>query len=138
MDWLSATLVYSLGLLTAILSTVPALHAASHYLKNPLPSFIARVIASWTCLVVCALYGTVSSFLLRVVGYGGLGQWTTARSFKWTMFWTTGVWFDVQDPEGYLQRRPQVLVGNHQTCVSFLSRAWSPLPVQRPKVHLRA
>lgn len=117
MDYLGPALVYAGAFATGLLSALPALHAASKYLKDPLPSFIARFIASWTCLFVCALYGTIASAVLRLVGYGGLGQWTTARAFKWTMWCMTGVSFDVKDPTRSLQRRPAVLVGNHQTCV---------------------
>lgn len=56
----------------------------------------------------------VASVVLRLVGYGGLSQWTVARAFKWTMWWATGVTFVVEDEGGQLKRRPVVLVGNHQ------------------------
>lgn len=83
-------------------------------------TFVARLVASWFALFLCALYGTVASGLLRIVGYGGLGQWTTARAFKWTMWLFTGVTFDVRDPDRALETRPAVFIGNHQTELDVL------------------
>lgn len=83
----------------------------------PNSSFYYRTLLSFASLVVCAAYGTVASAILRIVGYGGLSQWTVARSFKWTMWLTTGVEFVIQDEE-HLRTRPAVFIGNHQTYVS--------------------
>lgn len=50
-----------------------------------------------------------------------MGQWTTARSFKWTMLLITGLWFTIDDPNDYLNTtRPAVFVGNHQTELDVL------------------
>ncbi|KAF2085441.1 putative 1-acylglycerol-3-phosphate acyltransferase [Saccharata proteae CBS 121410] len=83
-------------------------------------SFVARLITSWASLVVCACYGVVASAALRVVGYGGLSQWTVGRSFKWIMWLTTGVAFEVVEGEEYLSERPAVFIGNHQTELDVL------------------
>lgn len=94
---------------------IPALHLLAGVARMPILSFIARCIASYVALIICASYGVVASAVLRLVGYGGLGQWTVARSFKWTMWFLTGVWFEIEDKEGALNTRPAVFVGNHQT-----------------------
>lgn len=113
---MNAFLYYPLATAIFFAVTIPTLYLLSSVTGNPLPSFIGRVLASWLALFLCAVYGTFASATLNVVGYGGLGQWTTARSFKWTMLLFTGVWFEIEDPHDYLGKtRPAVLVGNHQT-----------------------
>lgn len=92
-----------------------------------LASFAAFFITSMYMMILCASYGVVASIALRLVGYGGLSQWTVARAFKWTMWLTTGVTFRVTESskqeggrrggEEALATRPAVFVGNHQTCV---------------------
>jgi lysophosphatidate acyltransferase len=123
--------------LLALPTSVLALHALSAMVLAPgssaarHASFFARLLASWMMLVVCACYGVAASVVLRVAGYGGLGQWTTARSFKWTMWLATGVAVDIVRGEQFLdpwyagedekgrrvmgERKARVLVGNHQT-----------------------
>lgn len=88
----------------------PAMSAAGFY---------ARIMLSMACLVACAIYGVFASIALRLVGYGGLSQWTVARSFKWTMRLTTGIQFVLQD-EQHLKTRPAVFIGNHQTSVRLV------------------
>ncbi|KAF2279818.1 1-acylglycerol-3-phosphate O-acyltransferase [Westerdykella ornata] len=126
MGWLLYTmaappaLAVLLRLLSAVLPRGPA----------RLASFAAFCVTSVVCMAVCASYGVVASIVLRLVGYGGLSQWTVARSFKWTMWWTTGVTFRVLEssrveggrrggPEA-LETRPAVFVGNHQTELDVL------------------
>lgn len=91
--------------------------------------FLARCIASWLALLLCASYGVVASIALRCIGRGGLSQWTVARAFKYVMWAVTGVTFDVVRGEEYLSeeydledaedkkagRKARVIVGNHQT-----------------------
>lgn len=89
---------------------------AGQLFDNHVLEYYARTLASFTALILCATYGTIASALLTLVGYGGLGQWTTARSFKWTMWAFTGVWFTIEDEKDWLNTtRPAVFVGNHQT-----------------------
>jgi lysophosphatidate acyltransferase len=84
----------------------------------PLPflAFYARLVASYLSLIACALYGVAASIFLRLIGYGRVSQWATARSFKWVMRYTTGMRFEIEE-EGkhWLHERPVVFVGNHQT-----------------------
>lgn len=89
-----------------------------------LVNFYAFSIAGFALLIVCALYGVVASVVLRIVGLGGLSQWTVARAFKWTMWLSTGVTFRVsgsmksiggKNGEDALNTRPVIFVGNHQT-----------------------
>ncbi|USW52047.1 Putative phospholipid/glycerol acyltransferase [Septoria linicola] len=106
---------------TLVTLLVHALNFAGRQFKLPVLEFYGRSIASFIALLICATYGTIASAILSVAGYGGLGQYTTARAFKWTMLLFTGVWFDVQDENDYLSKtRPAVLVGNHQTELDVL------------------
>lgn len=110
-----------------MLATVlPPTSAPSRY-----ASFFARLIYSWFTLLACAFYGVFASAALQVAGYGGLGQWTTGRAFKYAMWFGAGVRVEVVRGEQYLspwyagtdeqgnevigERRARVLVGNHQT-----------------------
>ena len=86
-------------------------------LSSQLIEYRGRALASFIALILCAAYGTIASAALNVAGYGGLGQWTTARSFKWTMWALTGVEFVINDKYGGLKVRPGVFIGNHQTYV---------------------
>ncbi|KAF1343974.1 hypothetical protein BDV97DRAFT_402929 [Delphinella strobiligena] len=104
----------------SILVSIPALHVLATITHAPIFSFAARTIASFTALVICACYGVAASIVLRLVGYGGLSQWTTARSFKWTMWALTGVEFSISDRYGGLKVRPGVFIGNHQTELDVL------------------
>jgi lysophosphatidate acyltransferase len=102
-------------------------------------SFWARILASVAALCACATYGCIASICVRVAGYGGLSQWITARSFKYSMWLVTGVWFDIinegqawafsgrgeggkEGTEGgqWLKTRPAVFMGNHQTELDVL------------------
>ncbi|KAF1951297.1 1-acylglycerol-3-phosphate O-acyltransferase [Byssothecium circinans] len=93
-------------------------------------SFAAFFLTSMLMLCLCASYGVVASVVLRIVGYGGLSQWTVARAFKWTMWLTTGVTFRITESgkieggrrggEEALATRPVVFVGNHQTELDVL------------------
>jgi lysophosphatidate acyltransferase len=90
-----------------------------------LTSFAAFFLTSMITMCMCALYGVFASVALRMVGYGGLSQWTVARAFKWSMWLFTGVTFRVMESgkmeggrrggEEALLTRPAVFVGNHQT-----------------------
>ncbi|KAF2646434.1 1-acylglycerol-3-phosphate O-acyltransferase [Massarina eburnea CBS 473.64] len=92
--------------------------------------FAAFCVTSMIMMCICASYGVVASIALRIVGYGGLGQWTVARAFKWTMWLSTGVTFRITESgkieggrrggEEALATRPVVLVGNHQTEMDVL------------------
>lgn len=83
--------------------------------------FLARLLASYATLLVCALYGVTVSVLLRLFNAQGLAQYLTARSFKYLMRYTTGVNFVVLDPNNYLSStRPAVIIGNHQTELDVL------------------
>ncbi|KAK8184983.1 acyltransferase [Phyllosticta capitalensis] len=115
----------STTLLAVILSPLlfHVLSAATSPVAPPVSrmlSFVARAIASFTSLIICAAYGVVASAVLRVVGYGGLSQYVVARAFKWTMWFSTGVTFKVVEGEEYLKTRPAVLIGNHQTELDVL------------------
>lgn len=88
--------------------------------KAPRATFIARCLAAYGSLLVCAVYGTIASIVLRLVGYSRVSQWATARSFKWVMRYTTGVRFDIVEGVEHLSTRPAVFIGNHQTELDVL------------------
>ena len=88
--------------------------------KVPRAAFVARCLAAYGSLLVCAAYGVVASIFLRLIGYGRVSQWATARSFKWVMRLTTGVRFDIIEGEEHLTTRPAIFVGNHQTELDVL------------------
>ena len=110
-----AIATYLLSLLALIPLSIPILHLVATMTENHLFTFAARSIASVFGMILCACYGVIASIVLRLAGYGGLSQWTTARAFKWTMWCLVGVTFEVVDEKGYLETRPAVFVGNHQT-----------------------
>lgn len=135
----------TLALLTAARLTAPSNATSSSPPKtavskpHQLLSFVARCSAYVGVLLFCAIYGALAALVLRIFGLGGLSQWATARAFKYTMWFTTGVWFDIvnegkgwwfggsgeggkQGKEGgeWLKRRPVVFVGNHQTELDVL------------------
>jgi lysophosphatidate acyltransferase len=87
--------------------------------RMPALGFYGRLLASWGCLFLCAIYGVFASIVLRIIGYPGLSQWTVARAFKWTMLLATGTTFDI-DGEENLRTRPAVFIGNHQTELDVL------------------
>jgi lysophosphatidate acyltransferase len=113
------------------LALAPLLIAAMRLVAQVLPAgpaqlvqYYAFALASFMLMGCCALYGTLVAMPLRIVGYGGLTQWTVARAFKWCMWYGTGVSFSVTGSmrkeggftgEDALKGRPAVFVGNHQT-----------------------
>lgn len=88
--------------------------------KVPRAAFVARCLASYASLLLCATYGVIASIILRLVGYGRVSQWATARSFKWVMRYTTGVKFDIVEGKEHLTTRPAVFIGNHQSELDVL------------------
>ncbi|KAL7903128.1 hypothetical protein HDV63DRAFT_363119 [Trichoderma sp. SZMC 28014] len=87
----------------------------------PKAGFVARSLAAYISLIACALYGVLASILLTLVGKRQIAQWAVARAFHYTMRYTTGVEFVVDDPENILgSTRPAVFIGNHQTELDVL------------------
>jgi lysophosphatidate acyltransferase len=115
-----STLLNYLGVLAAAyLAVTLALFMLSS--RIPAAGFFARLLAAYFSLIVCATYGVVASIFLRAIGYGRISQWATARSFKYVMWYTTGITFTIEDPEDWLNTtRPAVFIGNHQTELDVL------------------
>ncbi|EEH17146.2 hypothetical protein PABG_07233 [Paracoccidioides brasiliensis Pb03] len=113
-----AILSYVLTGITSYIAVTVSLFGLS--LKVPRAGFFARCLASYACLIACASYGVVASFLLRLTGYGGLSQWTVACAFKWTMRLCTGSRFEIVSGAEYLKTRPAVFISNHQTELDVL------------------
>ncbi|KAH8425524.1 1-acylglycerol-3-phosphate O-acyltransferase SLC1 [Aspergillus melleus] len=88
--------------------------------KVPRAAFVARCLAAYGSLLLCATYGVIASIILRLVGYGRVSQWATARSFKWVMRCTTGVQFKIVSGNEHLSTRPAVFISNHQSELDVL------------------
>ncbi|KAL8792739.1 MAG: hypothetical protein Q9195_004626 [Heterodermia aff. obscurata] len=86
----------------------------------PYTSFVARLLASYLSLILCATYGLIASILLRLVGKHRLAQHLTARAFQLCMRLSTGVEFDIVSGREYLNTRPSVIIGNHQSELDVL------------------
>jgi lysophosphatidate acyltransferase len=114
------SILYYVGLFfAAYLVTTLCLYAMSA--RVPLAGFIARLMASYVALLICASYGVFISILFRLVGKHRSAQWATGRSFKYMMQLSTGVNFKIDDPNDYLNTiRPAVFIGNHQTELDVL------------------
>ncbi len=110
------SITYYISLLgTLYITTTLMLFVSARLLQQPKLAFYARLLVSYLCLLLAAAYGVVVSILLRLVGYGQVSQWATARCFKWLMWYGSGVMFVVVEGEEHLRTRPAVFVGNHQT-----------------------
>ena len=73
---MSAILYYSELAAAAYVALTLALYMLS--LVLPLAGALARLLASYVCLIAAASYGVLISILLRLVGYGGVAQWAVA------------------------------------------------------------
>lgn len=118
---MNSILFYALLTPLVLFGLSQALITLGKSIGNHTIEFYGRSLASFLALGLCATYGTIASACLNLAGYGGLGQWTTARAFKYTMWYSTGVWFDIEDEKDYLSTtRPAVFMGNHQTELDVL------------------
>lgn len=115
------TLILSLllPLLSLYLGLTTSLFTLSFF-GSSTSSFYARLLASYLALTLCAFYGVLASILLRLVGLQHSAQWATARAFKYTMALLIGVRFEILSGRKYLETRPAVFVGNHQTALDVL------------------
>lgn len=118
-DTMSALLSYLVKFLVGYFALTVFFYALS--LAVPRAGFVARVLAAYISLVACALLGAAASAALTLAGHQQISQWVTARSFKYLMYLTTGVVFEVDDPRDVLgTTRPAVFIGNHQTELDVL------------------
>ncbi|KAK0389209.1 hypothetical protein NLU13_2784 [Sarocladium strictum] len=87
----------------------------------PKAAFVARSLATYAAGCCVALIGAIASIILTLLGHQQIAQWFTARLFKYAMLATTGVTFEIDDPNDYLGKtRPAVFIGNHQTELDVL------------------
>jgi len=115
-----STILYYLGVLAAgYLALTLFLFMLSTRIQAA--GFFARLLAAYVSLIICASYGVVISIIFRLVGFGGSSQWAVGRAFKYVMWLTTGISFEIEDPNDYLSNtRPAVFIGNHQTELDVL------------------
>ena len=90
------------------------------HINLPHSSFYARILASYGTLLACASYGVITSIILRLLGKQNIAQWVTARAFHYTMYFTTGIRFEIVEGKEYLSTRPAVLIANHQSELDVL------------------
>lgn len=112
-----------LGYLAYFLAGYTALTLAFYMLSIVVPkaAFVARALASYISLLFAAVYGVFASIVLRLFNQHWSAQWATGRCFKYLMALTTGITFEIEDPNHYLDTvRPAVFVGNHQTELDVL------------------
>ncbi|CAM1505242.1 Fc.00g108790.m01.CDS01 [Cosmosporella sp. VM-42] len=112
-----------LSLLTNFLLGYTALTLFFYALSLAIPkaAFIARALAAYIALVFTCLFGVFASITLTLAGKQGISQWATGRCFYYAMRYTTGVWFEIEDPKNVLgTTRPAVFIGNHQTELDVL------------------
>ncbi len=110
---------YILYILLSYIGITSTLFLLSHFLRVPVFGFYARCLSSYLTLLICATYGVFASLALRPIGYHRISQYTTGRAFKHLMRLTTGVTFEIADPE-HLSTRPAVFIANHQTELDVL------------------
>ncbi|KAM0514101.1 hypothetical protein ACHAPE_007191 [Trichoderma viride] len=116
---MAALLVYLTKFLLGYAALTLSFYMAS--LVVPKAGFVARSLAAYISLIACALYGVLASILLTLIGKRQIAQWAVARAFHFTMRYTTGIEFVVDDPENILgSTRPAVFIGNHQTELDVL------------------
>ena len=114
-------LLYLLRLALAYITTTISFFVLSALsFALPYTSFLARLLSSYLSLILCATYGVFASLFLRLTGYHRASQYVTARSFKWVMYLSTGVVFDIVEGLEYLNTRPCVIIGNHQSELDVL------------------
>ncbi|EFQ27018.1 acyltransferase [Colletotrichum graminicola] len=112
-----------LGFIFSFFKGYAALVVALYMLSFVVPkaAFAARVLASYISLALAAGWGVFASIFLRLIGEQGIAQWMTGRAFSYLMALTTGITFEVIDPNNVLNNtRPAVFVGNHQTELDVL------------------
>lgn len=116
---MSAFLGYIYSFFKGYAALVVALYMLSYVV--PKAAFGARVLASYISLAVAAGWGVFASIFLKLIGEQGIAQWMTGRFLYYIMAVTTGVTFEVIDPNHILDNtRPAVFVGNHQTELDVL------------------
>lgn len=116
---MSAFLGYIFSFFKGYAALVVALYMLSFVV--PKAAFAARVLASYISLALAAGWGVFASIFLRLIGEQGIAQWMTGRAFSYLMALTTGITFEIIDPNDVLNTtRPAVFVGNHQTELDVL------------------
>lgn len=114
----SATASGTTWFLSRYAAVVLTLYALSYII--PKAGYLARMLAAIISTIIAASYGVVASIILSILGLRGIAQWTTARFYKWTMYLTTGIFFDVEDPSDILgSTRPAVFITNHQSALDI-------------------
>ncbi|KAG5931645.1 hypothetical protein E4U53_001666 [Claviceps sorghi] len=110
---------YAVKVLVGYVAITVLFYMAS--LVVPKAGFVARALASYLSMLVCTTFGVFASILFTLLGKQGISQWATGRAFHYTMALTTGIVFDIDDPENILgTTRPAVFIGNHQTELDVL------------------
>lgn len=113
-----------MSIITAILRplayiSVPAflLHRASA--AHPLARYYVRLGLYVSALAACSAWGVLVSIGATLVGRRYDTNWVIARTFYGLTSRLLGIYIDVEGAE-YLDTRPAVLLGNHQSMLDIL------------------
>lgn len=92
-----------------------------HTLSNasPIARYYVRLGLYLSTLGVCSIWGAIVAVGMNVIGERFNTNWVVARSF----YALTSRMFDIKlvvEGEEYLDTRPSILVGNHQSMLDIL------------------
>lgn len=81
--------------------------------------FYSKTVLALLTLTTCAIYGVVSSIILRLLGKKELCQWSTARCFYYMFSTLFDIKIEIDHPER-LEKLPGIIIGNHQSALDIL------------------
>lgn len=110
--------------------SVPAFALHTLAKSNPLIRYYVRIGLFLSTLGICSVWGVICSIGMGLVGRRFDVFYVIARSFYYLTSPVIGVRLEVEGEE-YLETRPSVLVGNHQSMfdILYLGRCVHPPPL---------
>jgi lysophosphatidate acyltransferase len=94
-----------------------ALHTLSN--ASPIARYYVRATIYLSLLGVSSIWGGIVAVSFNVVGERYNTNWLVARTFYFFTSRILGITIDVEGSE-YLETRPSVLIGNHQSMLDIL------------------
>ena len=81
--------------------------------------YYSKTVLATVLLMVCALYGTISSIVFKLIGKQYLSQWSTARCYYYVMKYCMGIDVKVIGEEK-LKNKPFIIISNHQSTLDIV------------------
>lgn len=81
--------------------------------------YYSRCVLAAIILMVCAIYGTISSIIFKLIGKQYLSQWSTARFYYYIMKYCMDIDVKVIGAEK-LAKKPFIAIANHQSTLDVL------------------